>query len=611
MGALEARPAVTNDVIYVDHSATGANDGTSWADAFTDLQAGLDLAAPGDSTQVWAAAGTYKPTIGSDPIATFLLKSGVTVYGGFPASGDPGFGDRDPDAFMTRLSGDLEGDDAGNFANRGDNVCHVVSAFSWVDDTAVLDGVTISGGNADGSPRIGSDFFGAGIYNKNGAPRLVDVTLSDNSASGRGGGMFTSVGAPTLADVTFAGNHGANAGGGLQVDSGSAALAHVTFEGNTSNGVGGGMCVANPDDMPVVADVTLSGATFTDNSAQWGGGYAASAGNVSMHSATFTGNHADCMGGAAYIGDYNWLNAYLGDMDLVDVVFRGNSANFTPIPGYAAGGAMMIYDAAPTLTNAVFSGNQTETYGGAIYVMLYENATGPTLTNVTFNGNAAASGGAISADYGRATVRNSILWGDGGGEPTGAVTVDHSIVQGGYAGTGNSSGNPLFVTPVSAATAPTTAGDLHLQATSPAIDAGDTAAVPADVTTDLDGSARVMGPAVDMGAYEYHVPVAISVPTVQVVSTNDGFFGTFHASVSPGAAVTGLDFTLHLQYMTVKRRAAWREMTPVAMSVDVSGMPSVSCRLPKRGQWRAWVESSAATGYYSPATSNVLTFIAM
>ena len=47
------------------------------------------------------------------------------------------------------------------------------------------------------------------------------------------------------------------------------------------------------------------------------------------------------------------------------------------------------------------------------------------------------------------------------------------------------------------------------------------------------------------------------------------------------------------------------------MSEDPSGVLSASCALPKRGYWRAWVESSVPIGYYSPATSSVLTFIAM
>jgi predicted outer membrane repeat protein len=602
MGALEARPRVSNGVIYVNGAATGANDGTSWANAFTDLQAGLDLAAPGAGTQVWVAAGAYRPTIGTDRIATFLLKSGVTVYGGFAAAGDPGFADRDPDTFVTTLSGDLKGDDAVDFANRGDNVSHVVSAFSWVDGTAVLDGVTIRGGNANGSPRMESDFGGGGMYNKNGAPRLVGVTLSDNRASGRGGGMYTIAGAPDLTGVTFAGNYGANAGGGLQVDSGSMALTDVTFEGNSSYGVGGGMCVTNPDEVLAVPDVTLTGATFTGNIAQYGGGYAASAGNVSMHGATFTANH---------VGYYNTLNEYVGDMDLLDVVFRGNSASNTPSTGSEVGGAMVIGDAAPTLTNVVFSGNDADGQGGAIYLMTYYIAGGPTFTNVTFSGNAAASGGAISAEYGRGTIKNSILWGDIGGEIAGGTfAVDHSLVQGGFAGAGNINADPLFVSPVDPGGAGS-AGDLRLQATSPALDAGLTASLPAGVATDLDGSPRVMGPAVDMGAYEYHVPVTISPPTAEVVSTIDGPFATFHATVSPAAALTGLDFTLHLEFRIIKRRGGWHEIKPVAMSEGPSGALSASCSLPKRGYWRAWVESSAPSGYYVPGTSSALTFVAM
>jgi hypothetical protein len=46
------------------------------------------------------------------------------------------------------------------------------------------------------------------------------------------------------------------------------------------------------------------------------------------------------------------------------------------------------------------------------------------------------------------------------------------------------------------------AGDYHLQPTTPARDAGNDLQVPADITHDLGGAARIIGPAVDIGAYE-------------------------------------------------------------------------------------------------------------
>lgn len=48
--------------LHVDAMATGNDDGTDWANAFTDLQSALAVATPGD--QVWVAAGTYRPTEG-------------------------------------------------------------------------------------------------------------------------------------------------------------------------------------------------------------------------------------------------------------------------------------------------------------------------------------------------------------------------------------------------------------------------------------------------------------------------------------------------------------------------------------------------------------------
>ena len=44
--------------------------------------------------------------------------------------------------------------------------------------------------------------------------------------------------------------------------------------------------------------------------------------------------------------------------------------------------------------------------------------------------------------------------------------------------------------------------DCRLSAGSPCIDSSDTSALPADVTTDLDGNTRVINASVDMGSYE-------------------------------------------------------------------------------------------------------------
>ena len=73
-------------VIYVKADAIGANDGTSWEDAFLDLQDALAASQGGD--EIWVAAGTYKPTDSADRYATFDILPGgggcgLFLYGGF------------------------------------------------------------------------------------------------------------------------------------------------------------------------------------------------------------------------------------------------------------------------------------------------------------------------------------------------------------------------------------------------------------------------------------------------------------------------------------------------------------------------------------------------
>ena len=123
----------------------GTPSGTGcWANGtvFTDLQPAL--AASGSGDELWVAAGTYKPTADTDRTKSFLMKNGVGIYGGF-AGTETMRSQRDPSANVTVLSGDI-----GSVGIAGDNSFHVVTTDSSVTSTGVLDGFTITAGQADG-----------------------------------------------------------------------------------------------------------------------------------------------------------------------------------------------------------------------------------------------------------------------------------------------------------------------------------------------------------------------------------------------------------------------------------------------------------------------------
>lgn len=70
-------------ILYADDDASGSNNGSSWANAYTDLQDALTSAISGD--EIWVATGTYLP--GTLRSSEFTLKSDVALYGGFDGSG--------------------------------------------------------------------------------------------------------------------------------------------------------------------------------------------------------------------------------------------------------------------------------------------------------------------------------------------------------------------------------------------------------------------------------------------------------------------------------------------------------------------------------------------
>ena len=192
---------------YVKQGGSGAGDGSSWANASGNLQAMIDASSSGD--EVWVAAGIYKPTSGTDRTVSFVMRNGVAIYGGFPNAGDPGMAQRDWVVNVTTLSGDLNGNDGPGFVNIQENSYHVIfNNNNGLNNTAILDGFTISGGNAEYNPSDPSfepeNEYGGGMYNASSSPTIANCTFSGNYGV-FGGGMYNTDSSPALTNCSFSG----------------------------------------------------------------------------------------------------------------------------------------------------------------------------------------------------------------------------------------------------------------------------------------------------------------------------------------------------------------------------------------------------------------------
>ncbi|UCF15111.1 MAG: hypothetical protein JSW59_17015 [Phycisphaerales bacterium] len=269
--------------IYVDDDANGANNGTSWTDAYTFLQEALADAAQAEKpVEIRVAQGIYKPNQGLVAIpefdwrtATFKLINGVTLKGGFTGLGASDPNVRDVEAYETILSGDLNGDDVEvadpvglwEEPTRSENSYHVLTG-SWIDESAVLDGFLIIGGQADGHLLDDGPFNqyrlrkGGGMHNHESSPTLNNCTFNGNSAEW-GGGMGNYESSPTLNNCTFSGNWTNKTGGGMYNNYSSPTLTNCAFSGNWTIRNGGGMY--NWESSP-----KLTNCTFAQNSADNG-----------------------------------------------------------------------------------------------------------------------------------------------------------------------------------------------------------------------------------------------------------------------------------------------------------------------------------------------------
>ena len=264
IGACEYQYLPASRIRYVKTTATGSGDGSSWDNASDNIQNMIDELAENNpqnqAGEVWVAAGVYEPQekiIGADYSASFRMRDGISVYGGFSATSpesskqDRQKGDM-PWSFTNRtiLQGSFYVPDntSWNDNNHKWNITsdsrHVVwfaplplegkTSFGKV---TILNGVTIRGGHAQGN--TGVDEFltdrGGGVYMGINA-YLEECVVTENTSVGNGGGICLE-GGRVLNSLVY-NNNADGDGGGVYIDNAGIVLASMLSNNSASNGAG-------------------------------------------------------------------------------------------------------------------------------------------------------------------------------------------------------------------------------------------------------------------------------------------------------------------------------------------------------------------------------------
>ncbi|WP_339732882.1 choice-of-anchor Q domain-containing protein [uncultured Gimesia sp.] len=372
-------------------------------------------------------------------------------------------------------------------------------------------------------------FEGGGIYNNNGFLTVTDSEFRENITTrkwGGGGGISHVDGSLTVRRSTFAENS-ASFGAGIYFNVNSVQngpqpeltmdVSDSVFSKNTADDGGGIYFDAPYQNDSQVAFVTNS--TFTENvtsgdgagiffdfgqafvnnsifrgnvSDRTGGGIGSSWTTLTVQNSTFSQNSARLYGGGIANGGF-FAEEGGGDVSIINSTLSENHSSNN-------GGGFFSLSGFVNIVNSTISGNSAKN-GGAIYTRP-EGPGSIMISNSTITGNTADYAGGILSNWVSVAFTNSILAGnstsDSKPQNAGIIVHTNSIIQ--------DSAEGLLDPVLRDNGGPTKTHALLLG--SAAIDAGDnTAVIDAEIDFDQRGTGfdRVVGGAVDLGAYEVQV----------------------------------------------------------------------------------------------------------
>ncbi len=368
--------SLTAQVIYVNTNASVNGDGTSWANAFDDLQSALAVALNGD--EIWVSKGSYFVNGTTDD--SFEIPSGVKVFGGFE-------GNENQRQSRNWINNETILDGVFNI--------HTVVYFENSNTDTTIDGFIIQNGFADGiNPRGQS---AGAIFIQNASPAIANCRIRDNESVGQGGaifieGSFANSSSPNFKNCTIENNTSSSNGGAL-------------FGGGNNNGT------CNP---------TFEKCIFKNNSCSTGGGAIflnGVDGNATciFKACDFDSNIANGNGGAMYTLS---KEGGVGNHEIINSRFYNNK-------GFAAGGMYnhgggtngngIPGDCSPLITNCTFYLNEATGVPAGLGGAIYNNAEGggnssPIISNSIIYGNISEQNSHVFRNVdGTPTIKNSLV----------------------------------------------------------------------------------------------------------------------------------------------------------------------------------------------------------